>query len=186
VFKSGNPRFASGRALLTGQIVCGVLGGVVAIATSSTTVHAAASYQRFTSHICPYTIDYPTGWKVKTSRKPRVDQFLDARSPTASVNVICPPVAPGMTTRLATSAIRTSFQRQGFRLSKSRIIGGASIITGHAARVSSNGRIFPALLDATVSVHGNRVWVISLVADARSFGRDFPRYVQMVTSFSGK
>jgi len=146
----------------------------------------AAHYRHFTSRVCPYSISYPTGWRQHSTRHPREDSFLDGRSPTAGVSVACPAAATGMTTRIAAGAFGASFQKEGFVLSRPRFEGGAAILTGHAARVAYNHHTFAALLELSIAVHGGKAWVLSFIADVKSFQRDLPVYIQMVSSFNGQ
>jgi hypothetical protein len=163
--------------------VLGLLAGSLAVVPA---VSHAAGYKHFTSKSsCPYSIDYPTSWKVGTG--PVSNTFSNEVSATKFVGVV---VACGKTSARASASTVTksemkSFRSQGYVLSAPRMTNGVGIFTGRKT-TKARGKTLITLIEVASTVHGSRSWALVYAADYGSFKQSLPLYVHMLGTFNGK
>ncbi|GAC1408348.1 MAG: hypothetical protein NVSMB52_21300 [Chloroflexota bacterium] len=162
----------------------GLFAGSFALLPS---VSESASYQRYSSKTCPYSIDFPTQWLAHSNRAAKADSFGHRFSATRGVGVVvaCGPTTARETVQHLTSSEMQSFHKQGYVLGAPHLSGEVGIFTGQKTIKTPSGP-FKAIVEVSSFIHNTRKWIIYLLADRSTFKQSLPIYVHMLASFRGK
>lgn len=142
----------------------------------------AASYKRFSSSSCRYSIEYPSGWKLQRGTNSETFSTQRSSSSYAAVVVACTHSRQRPTTQGLTVAQMKEFRSRGYILSKVSYTGGLGIFTGRKP-TTAGGKTFQALIEISSTVSRNRGFVFAFAADLASFQADLKLYIHMLSSW---
>ena len=144
-------------------------------------IHASAEqaqkFRRFTSHLCPYSILYPIGWKVKSVSGRAGDTFADPHQPLRGTGVTCFNTHK-TTLKRAANDFHQQFKQVGFKVSDISYQNGRAVFTGTNPKLVIKHRVYKTSIEVVLTLHKRKLFLVSLQdltygwrRDAKLFGR---------------
>jgi hypothetical protein len=143
----------------------------------------AAAYRRYSSKVCPYSVEYPKTWSVRNQPKADTFYYHASSEQFGQMQFSCAFGKTKISIRKLTEAVANAYVKQGYRLTAPAYkLGQLGRFLG-TTTFKANGKSHVERIHVSTLLLNGRAWVMGLAADSNDFAVGEQIYTHALSTF---